>query len=278
VCSGPAIILRGEVEPFTLYVRLVGAQLRSQMQYKVSFLLALVGSFLACVTEFGVVLVLFSRIQLLAGWALAEVALLYGLSGTCFAVAELFAAALDNFQVYIVRGTFDRVLVRPRGALFQVIAEDFALRRLGRIAQAAIVLVIALGLTGINWTIDKVVVLVLAMLSGTVIYFAIFVLGATFCFWTVQAKEVTHVVSYGGDAVASYPLDIFRGSVRRLFTFVVPLAFVNYEPALFLLGRADPLGVPDFVRLLSPLVALIMALLACYAWRQGVLHYQSTGS
>ncbi len=116
------------------------------------------------------------------------------------------------------------------------------------------------------------------MLSGTVIYFAIFVLGATFCFWTVQAKEVTHVVTYGGDAVASYPLDIFRGSVRRLFTFVVPLAFVNYEPALFLLGRADPLGVPDSVRLLSPLAALIMALLARYAWRQGVLHYQSTGS
>ena len=59
---------------------------------------------------------------------------------------------------------------------------------------------------------------------------------------------------------------------------VVPLAFVNYEPALFLLGRPDPLGLPAFVRLLSPFAALIMALLARYAWRQGVLHYQSTGS
>jgi ABC-2 type transport system permease protein len=266
------------MEPLVLYVRLVGAQLRSQMQYKVSFLLALIGSFLSCVTEFGVVLVLFSRIELLAGWALAEVALLYGLAGTCFAVAELFAAALDNFQVHIVRGTFDRFLVRPRGALLQVIAEDFALRRLGRVAQAAAILVIALGLLSITWTIDKMVVLALALLSGTIIYFAIFVLGATFCFWTVQAKEVTHVFTYGGDAVASYPLDIFRGSVRRFFTFVVPLAFVNYEPALFLLGRTDPLGLPAFVRVLSPLAALVMALVAGYAWRQGVLHYQSAGS
>ena len=105
-----------------------------------------------------------------------------------------------------------------------------------------------------------------------------FVLGATFCFWTVQAKEVTHVFTYGGDGVASYPLDIYRGSIRRFFTFVVPLAFVNYEPALFLLGRPDPLGLPAFARLLSPLAALIMALLARYAWRQGVQHYQSTGS
>jgi ABC-2 type transport system permease protein len=266
------------VEPIAVYLRLVSAQLRSQMQYKVSFGLALVGSFLSCVTEFGVVLVLFSRIPLLAGWSLPEVALLYGLSGVAFAVAEMLAAALDNFQVHIVLGTFDRVLVRPRGALFQVMSEDFALRRVGRIAQSVLVLVIALRLLAVEWTADKVVVVAVALISGTVIYFAIFVLGATFCFWTVQAKEATHVFTYGGDGLASYPLDIYRGSVRRFFTFVVPLAFVNYEPALYLLGRPDPLGLPDVARLLSPLAALAMAGLAWFGWRQGVRHYQSTGS
>ena len=266
------------MESAILYVRLVGAQLRSQMQYKVSFTLALIGSFLSCVTEFGVVVVLFSRIPLLGGWTLAEVALLYGISGICFAVAEIFAAALDNFQVHIVLGTFDRVLVRPRGALFQVMSEDFALRRVGRIAQAALVLLIALRLLAIDWTLDKIFVLAIALVSGTVIYFAIFVLGATFCFWTVQAKEATHVFTYGGDGLASYPLDIYRGSVRRFFTFVVPLAFVNYEPALYLLGRQDGLGLPEAARLLSPAAALLMAVLARQGWQLGVRHYQSTGS
>jgi ABC-2 type transport system permease protein len=266
------------MEPATLYLRLVRAQLRAQMQYKVSFLLALVGTFLMCVTEFGAVLVLFSRVPLLGGWSLAEVALLYGLSGVCFASAELFAAALDNFQVHIVLGTFDRVLVRPRGALFQVMSEDVALRRVGRIAQAVLVLAIALQLLAIDWSVDKGVALAVALVSGTVIYFAIFVLGAAFCFWTVQAKEATHVFTYGGDGLASYPLDIYRGSVRRFFTFVVPLAFVNYEPALYLLGRPDPLGLPDAARLLSPVAALAMAGLARFGWQQGVRHYQSTGS
>jgi ABC-2 type transport system permease protein len=217
-------------------------------------------------------------VPLLGGWSLAEVALLYGLSGVCFASAELFAAALDNFQVHIVLGTFDRVLVRPRGALFQVMSEDVALRRVGRIAQAVLVLAIALQLLAIDWSVDKVVALAVALVSGTVIYFAIFVLGAAFCFWTVQAKEATHVFTYGGDGLASYPLDIYRGSVRRFFTFVVPLAFVNYEPALYLLGRPDPLGLPDAARLLSPVAALAMAGLARFGWQQGVRHYQSTGS
>ena len=266
------------MEPFTVYLRLVAAQLRAQMQYKVSFSLALLGSFLSCVTEFGTVVVLFNRIPLLVGWSIAEVALLYGLSGVCFAVAELLAAALDNFQEHIVLGTFDRVLVRPHSALMQVMAEDVALRRVGRIGQAALVLLIATRLLGLEWSLDRGLVLALALVSGTIIYFAIFVLGATFCFWTVQGKEATHVLTYGGDQLASWPLDIYGGSIRRFFTFVVPLAFVNYEPALYLLGRADPLGLPPAARLLSPAAALVIAIVARYAWQQGIRHYQSTGS
>ena len=266
------------MESLALYARLVSAHLRSQMQYKVSFILSLIGSFLVNLTEFGVVAVLFTRIPQLAGWSLAEVALLYGLSGTAFATAETVASALDSFQVHIVRGTFDRVLVRPRGALFQVLVEDVALRRLGRVLQAGLVLVVAVQWLAIDWSVDKVVVLGMALASGTAIYFSIFVLGAAFCFWTVQAKEATHVFTYGGDGLASFPLDIYRGSVRRFFTFVIPLAFVNYEPALYLLGRPDPLGLPDGVRLLSPLAAIVMACLAWLGWQQGVRHYQSTGS
>jgi ABC-2 type transport system permease protein len=266
------------MEPLQLYVRLIGAQLRSQMQYKVSFLLAVTGSFTINIIEFGVILIIFTRIPQLAGWSLPEIALLYGLSGTSFAVAETIAAALDNFQVHIVQGTFDRVLARPRGALFQVLVEDFALRRIGRIAQAVFVLVFALQSLGLVWTPDKVLVLASALVCGGVIYFSIFVLGAAFCFWTTQGKEATHVFTYGGDGLAQYPLDIYRGGVQRFFTFVVPIAFVNYEPALYLLGRPDPLGMPDVVRLLSPVAAVLMAGVAALGWQQGVRHYQSTGS
>jgi ABC-2 type transport system permease protein len=140
------------------------------------------------------------------------------------------------------------------------------------------VLSVALGLLKIDWSPDKVLLIAATLASGTVIYFAIFVLGATFCFWTVQAKEATHVLTYGGDGLASWPLDIYRGSVRRFFTFIVPIAFVSYEPALYVLGRTDPLGLPDAARILSPVAALVTSVLAGYAWQQGVRHYQSTGS
>jgi ABC-2 type transport system permease protein len=261
-----------------LYFELIGARVRGQMQYRVSFLLAWFGSALATVIEFGAILVLFSRVPRIAGWSLWEVALLYALAETSFSTAEFLASALDDFQRRISEGTFDRVLTRPLGAFFQVLAEDLALRRLGRVLQGGAVLLLATHNAPINWSPDKLVVLVAALGSGIAIFFGIFVLSAAFCFWTVEGKEATHVFSYGGVTLADYPLDIYADWLRRFATFGLPLGFVSYYPALYLLERVDPLGLPDWTRLLSPVAALVLCALAWAAWSLGVRHYQSTGS
>src|SRR5215468_8994272 len=127
-----------------LYFKLVGARLRGQMQYRVSFALTCMGSAALTFIEFAAILLLFTRVPCISGWSLWEVALLYALAETSFATAELIGSALDDFQIRIGQGTFDRVLTRPRGAFFQVLAEDMALRRLGRVVQGAFVLVLAL--------------------------------------------------------------------------------------------------------------------------------------
>jgi ABC-2 type transport system permease protein len=266
------------LEATRLYTTLIGARMRSQMQYRTSFVLMLLGSGAATIMEFMGVLVLFSRVPSIAGWSLCEVALLYGLAETSFAVAELIGSAFDDFNERIRQGTFDRVLTRPWGAFFQVLAEDLALRRLGRVSQGILVLVLALRCSDVVWTPDKAAVLVLAIASGITIFFCVLVLSAAFCFWTVEGKEATHVFSYGGVTLVDYPLDVYADWLRRFVTFVLPLAFVSYYPALYLLDRPDPFGLPDAARLLSPLAALVMSGLAWAAWSRGVRHYQSTGS
>jgi ABC-2 type transport system permease protein len=265
-------------ELIQLYFKLIGARVRGQMQYRVSFCLSLLSSVVLTAIEFGAILVLFSRVPSVAGWSLGEVALLYALAETSFSTAELIGSALDDFQLRVAQGTFDRVLTRPRGAFFQVLAEELALRRVGRVVQGLAVLAFAMSRTAITWTPDKLLVLLLAVSSGIGIFFSIFVLAAAFCFWTVEGKEATHVFSYGGVTLADYPLDIYADWLRRFVTFVLPLGFVSYYPALYLLDRADPLGLPPWMRLLSPAAAVVMSSAAWFGWRMGVRHYQSTGS
>jgi ABC-2 type transport system permease protein len=261
-----------------LYWRLVGASTRAQMQYKASFLLAVVGTFAANIVEFGAVLVLFGRIPHLAGWSLGEVAMLWGMSAISFAVADMIATGFDVLPDQIRLGTFDRVLIRPLGAFFQTLAVTITLRRVGRIAQGVVVFALAQSLLALSWTPDRVAMLALALVCGAAIFFAIFVCGAAYSFWTVEGREVMNTFTYGGTTMASYPLDIFGEWLRRAVTFILPLAFVNYYPALYILGRPDPLGLPTAVAWLAPLAAALCCGAAFGAWSAGVRHYQSTGS
>jgi ABC-2 type transport system permease protein len=144
------------LELMRLYLHLVGARVRGQMQYRTSFALSVLGMGLVTIIEFGAVVILFGRVPRILGWSLCEVALLYALAETSFSSAEVVGSALDDFHLRIAQGTFDRVLTRPRGAFFQVLAEDLALRRLGRVAQGALVLALALRCADIAWTLDKV--------------------------------------------------------------------------------------------------------------------------
>jgi ABC-type uncharacterized transport system permease subunit len=67
------------------------------------------------------------------------------------------------------------------------------------------------------------------------------------------------------------------GWLRRLLAFVIPMAFVAYFPALYVLDKPDPLGLPRFLQFLSPLGAITAAVVAGAAWRTAVRHYQSAG-
>ena len=265
-------------ETVRLYWRLVGASTRGQMQYKTSFVLAVFGTFAVNIVEFGAVLVLYGRIPDLAGWSLGEVALLWGMSSISFALADMFATGFDVLPDQIRQGTFDRVLIRPLGAFFQTMASTLTMRRVGRIAQGVVVFAIAQAQLGLAWTPDSAAMLLLAIAGGGAIFFSIFVVGAAYAFWTIDGRELMNTFTYGGTTLASYPLDIYDEWLRRTVTFILPLAFVNYYPALYILGRPDPMGLPGWTAWLSPLAAGICCLGASVAWSAGVRRYQSTGS
>lgn len=130
----------------------------------------------------------------------------------------------------------------------------------------------------IDWTPLKAAMIVLMLLSGAAIFAAVFVAGAAFQFVAQDASEVQNSFTYGGNTLLQYPPSIFGKDLVRGVTFVVPLAFVNWLPALYVLGRDYPLDLPEWVAFLPPVVAGLCWLLAGLAWRRGLRAYRSTGS
>nr|MDT0524731.1 ABC-2 family transporter protein [Streptomyces sp. DSM 41633] len=159
-----------------------------------------------------------------------------------------------------------------------VAADRFALRRLGRVMQGALVLGYALTAGDIAWTPLKALLLPVALVSGAGIFCAVFVAGAAFQFVAQDASEVQSSFTYGGTTLLQYPPTIFAKDLVRGVTFVVPLAFVSWLPALYVLGREYPLDLPQWVAFLPPVVAAGCWALAGLAWRAGLRAYRSTGS
>ena len=262
-----------------LYLTLIGARVRAQMQYKVSFWMELLGFGLVTGLEFAAVAILFSRFHAIVGWSIAEVALLYGLTSIAFGLAEMVSRGFDSpFERMMQQGTFDTILTRPIGSFFGVLASEFQLMRLGRMTQGALVLGYACARLPIAWTPARLLLLPLTILSGAAIFTGLVIVGATVCFWTIRTPEVINVFTVGGSEASSYPLSIYSGWIRNIFLFVIPIAFANYPAALLLLGRADPYGLPAWTAWLAPLAAALFCAIALAFWRIGVSKYTSAGS
>lgn len=265
------------VELGRIYLRLIGARARGQLEYRTSVALQIVASALLTLLDFVMILVLFENVAQLDGWRVEEVALLYGIAAIAFALTDLVVGHLDLFPQMIRDGTFDQILVRPLPSLLQVVASDFSLRRIGKILQGIAVLIVALVAVDVDWTLGRAAMIPLAVVSGALIYTGVWIALATVAFWIVDAIEVVNAFTYGGNFLSAYPITIFGRWLRNLVLFVIPIAFVSYFPALYVLDRPDELGLPDALRYASPLVAVLVAVAARLVWENAVRHYRSAG-
>lgn len=262
------------------YRRLLAMQIHGQMQYRVSFLLELLSTLLVMLLFFVSLALVFDRFGALGGWRLGEVALLWGIVEIAFGLMDLIFSGFDPgiFGQRVRRGHFDQLLLRPLNITVQVLGDRFLLRRLGRVAQGLIIFGLALRLADIHWTLGKALYLPL-VIGGLITFFGgLSIIGSTITFWTVESIEAMNILIYGSNEMMQYPMHIYPAGLRRFFTFVIPAIALNYLPALYLLDRPDPLGLPVFLRFVSPLVGLGLLWLALGFWRFGIRHYQSTGT
>jgi ABC-2 type transport system permease protein len=266
------------VGEFRLYRQMLRAQVRAQASYRVSFVADTVGGMLITLMDVLAVLVVFQVTEKLGGFRFPQALLMAAIAGLTFACGDMAVGQIDALRTVIRNGRFDSVLVRPLGVLTQLATSDFQVRRIGRIVQGVVLLVIAMRLAHVAPTPAHLALVVLSWVGGTVFFSAVFVIGGTVAFWWIDSGEFANGFTYGGRDFTTYPVTIYGSFFRRLFAQGLGFAFVAYYPALALLGVPDPLGLPTWIGWVSPFVAALAAAVATIVWRTGVRQYRSTGS
>ena len=222
-----------------LYFKHMKLCTKSAMQYKKSFILSLISQIFVVFTYYFTIIALFDKFGNLDGYTVYDVLLTFSIVQIGFSFNETFFRGIDKFDELIINGGYDRLLVKPRSILLQLMAQQIDLIKASRLIQGIIVLVIALVNLDIVWNINKVITLILMIISSIVLFFSIFLLSASYCFFTVQALEVRNLIADGGKHMAQYPIGIFRKGFVFIFTFIIPYGFVNYYPLLYFIGKVD---------------------------------------
>ena len=256
-----------------IYFSLLKMHLKSTLEYKSSFIIGFISQFLVFFTYYFVIIALFNKFNNIKGFTMYEVLLCFGIIQFGYAFNEVFARGIDRFDLLIIKGDFDLLLIRPQNLLLQSIIHDLDFVKISRLLQALIVIIIALVKLKLELSIFKIIVLLLMILSSIIIFFSIFLLMASYCFLTIQGLEVRNLFTDGGKHMAQYPIGIFNKGFVLFFTFVIPYAFVNYYPLLYIIGKSN-----NVLYGLSPLLVTLYLIPSIFVFKLGIKKYTSVGS
>lgn len=256
-----------------LYLKYASIIFRSQMQYKASFIMSLIGQFLTAFTVYLGVYFMFTRFPSVNDFTYTEVLLCFSLMLASFSLAECFVRGFDTFPSIISNGEFDRIMVRPRNEIFQVLATRIEFSRLGRFLQAGFMLAYAIPKSGVAWTPDRILTLIFMIIGGFFVFSGLFIIYASICFFTLEGLEFMNIFTDGAMEFGKYPFSIYGDGVLKFLTYVIPLALFQYYPFLYLTGKSDRI-----LYMFLPLIAILFLVPCLLFWRFGLRHYKSTGS
>ena len=248
--------------------------IKSEMEYKSSFIITLIATMLNTLTAVLGTIFLMQKFGSVGGWTIDEVILTSGIAIFGHSLTEIFLQGLNHLFLKVKGGALDQMMVRPRGMLFQVICSDFQVVKMGRLIEAVILIAYGLAHVSIEWTIYKVFVFILLMIGVNVLFASLLIIKAAFCFWTIDGMELMNILQEGGRDLSSYPISIYRDWFAKFFTYIIPFGMVNYFPLMYLLGKQNA----PFWYGLAPIATVPFLGFTLLLWKVGLKNYKSSGS
>jgi ABC-2 type transport system permease protein len=262
-----------------IYFKLLGMSFRSMLQFRADFLVGLLGVVTENAVNLLAISVVLGRFFDLAGWTVWEIVFLYGLWMTGNGLYALQGVHLYDLEEYLVQGSFDIFLVRPVNPLLMLLGTEVNIYGVGELIFGLASLSMAMTHLKLHFSPVHEVYLVTMLISSALIQLGIHLALSSVAFWTTRSNGLLQVVDQlHWNMTRQYPLEMFGHGFRVLVTAVIPVAFLNYYPARWLLGKTAPGHLGYVLSFLSPLVAMFLLIIAGVVWQKGIRRYSSTGS
>lgn len=251
----------------------------ARMQYRVDSVVATLAVFIRESANVIVIYLALLKFDKINDWNVNEMLFLFSILFLTYAFVVSLFADLRDFSCMIREGRFDRLVIRPRGLLFQLILNNADLLATAGHGTLGIVLfVISANKVGIQWNVTTILYYISAIIGGVLIQGAMFIIFSALSFYFVETNSIREIFYWNMRKFAGYPISIYNKLIQTLMIYVIPFAFVNYFPAQYLLRKADMANYNEIYMYIAPLVGVVLYLIAYGFWRISVKRYKSTGN
>lgn len=244
------------------------------LEYRANF----VGSLLLYISQILLLIlfveVIFSRVDSLQGWTKYEVLLLSGFFRLLLVVFNiLFHRSINYIPRTIHSGDLDLLLIKPINSQFDLSLRLVAVREIADLVPATFLILYALAnLSNLSWSLVDVVMILLALISGLVIFYSLYFSIAMLTIWVGRFFSFTSIFRIITEPLG-IPLDLMGSKVYSFLTYVIPLAFIVTIPVRVFLHRE-----PVFMLLVGGAVAMGCLLFSVWFWKLALKHYTSASS
>lgn len=255
-----------------LYFSFLLASLKEILIYRVDCIVGVVSQIISQLVEIIFIWIAFQNTENIAGWNFKQVFLLYGITLIAIGIADFcFDALYDLGPKYIKQGEFDKIMLRPVHPLLSIIGSSRAFTAIGYLGLGLTITISMFIKLSIPVTILLILKILFFSIIGALIIGAINTICSITSFWTYRSNEFIWSF-FKMYTFAQYPIDIYNKFIKILITVILPFAFVSYYPTM------DYLGINTYMIYLSPIIAIILWIVAVKLWDFALKKYRSTGN
>ena len=179
---------------------------------------------------------------------------------------------LGAIVTHVREGTLDFVLLKPIDSQFWLSLRTLSPAGLPEIGLGLGLLAWGSHQAGVVVSLPALFAVLVMLIAGGLILYSLWFLIAATSIWFVKTWNATEVLR-ALLASGRYPLSAYPPTLRLLFTFVLPVAFLTTVPAQVLLGEA---AVPMLLAGLA--LALMFFAIARAFWLFALRFYTSASS
>jgi len=256
------------------YLKIIGLYFQNSLQVIITQPLAFWMFFTSKLIRYGLFFVFLyfvtRSVGTLGGYTPVQMLTFYLVFNLIDTASQMLYREVYRFRPLVISGQFDWVLVKPFPPLIRVLVGGPDFIDLGILITLLIIFLKAImSLQPSPISILTFIILFLCALAISTA-FHIFVLGLG-----IITLSVDHLVMVYRDftSLMRIPVDFFNGSIRFLFTYIIPLGIMFTFPAKALMNLLSITNL--LVSISISLLALITSLLF---WRYSLKQYQSASS